>query len=163
MNIKKWLVAGSTVMLFGAGCSGGTSTTPVVPAPAAPAAAPTSPPPAASASTATITLTGAVEKSGTYEARCAPYFPLENKGIVFDSFFESGWHLQVGDGENRREGVQNPVTLGILNGPTASYTLVQEGARVVFGPGLQSATVNAKFKRVLKEEYINVVASFDCK
>lgn len=119
-----------------------------------------------SGSTATVTMTGAVTKNGKYEASCAAYYPAQNKGALFEAFESgsAGWRMAVGDTEHRVEGPQNSIDWGILNHfETGSYTMVQEGAQVVFGPGFKSATVKAKFQEVTKpDKIINVDASFTC-
>ncbi|MBK5226140.1 MAG: hypothetical protein JJD96_06170 [Thermoleophilia bacterium] len=111
-------------------------------------------------------MTGAVTKNGKFEAFCGAYYPAENKGALFEVFESgaAGWKLAVGDTEHRVEGPQNSIDWGILNDyQTGSYTMVPEGAQVVFGPGLKSATVKAKFQEVTHpDSIINVDASFTC-
>lgn len=163
MTMKKILLACTTLLLVGAGCSSGTpAPTPTPPAGGTPPAA-TAPTPPAESSTATVTMTGAATAQGTFPARCAAYFPAENKGVVFETDIAGGWHLQIGDSVKRVEGLSTDYDAGILNGPSASYTIVREESRVTFGPQFKSATINAKFKQIYKENYINIVATFDCK
>lgn len=158
-------LVGLASVFLGVGCSSSTSSTPssqttppVQTATQAPATTTETAP--ASAAKVALKMTGDVNKSGTFEARCAAYFPADNKGVVFETHAD-GWWLQVGDSDNRREGPQNPVAIGVLNGPTASYA-IEPGAEVVFGPGFKSATVKAKFKQLYKENFIDVDATFSC-
>lgn len=156
------------VLLFGAGCSSAALPTPTpqpgTQTPTAPPAAqvPFAPDLNIALGTVTVKFSGDATKEGTFPARCAPYFPAQNKGVVFESQGMDGWTLQIGDYENRNEGPQVPSQIGILNGPEASYVIDPEGAQVNFGPGLKSATVKAKFRRIMKDGFIDVEATFAC-
>lgn len=160
--MKKLFLAMTVLFVMGAGCSSGTPTpSPSTPPVAPPAATPTPAPAATSPDKVTVKFSGAFTKEGTFDARCAPYFVAENKGVVFETHVD-GWWLQVGDGEDRTAGVQTDNDIGILNGPTASYMLVREGAQITFGPNMKSAIVKARFKRIYQDEYVNVDATFTC-
>ncbi len=155
-------------MVLGAGCSSSTTPAPgTTPAATAPTPAAPVTPPAASNSTVTVKFTGDVTKTGTFEARCAPYFVAERKGIVYEARDIDGWWLQVADGDKATsaysEGLQSPSPSGgILNGPLGSYIAEAETYRVTYGPGLKSATVKGRYKLLFKPNYINVEATFTC-